>query len=232
MQIQGLQKLTLLDFPGKVACTVFCGGCNFRCPFCHNASLVLHSDEYEPVSESEFFSLLKKRRGVLDGVCVTGGEPLLQPDLAEFLGKIHAAGYAVKLDTNGSMPETLAPLLQSGLVDFVAMDIKNSRERYAETIGVPGFSTEKVEESVRLLMNGQIPYEFRTTVVQELHHEEDFRRIGAWISGAQRYFLQQFRDSGGLISQGLHACTKQQMEHFRLEVMPFVPGVQLRGIDE
>jgi len=231
VQIQGLQKLTLLDFPGKVACTVFCGGCNFRCPFCHNAPLVLEPDAYEAVSEEDFFALLQKRRGVLEGVCVTGGEPLLQPGLSDFLQKIHDTGTCVKLDTNGGMPERLAPLLRGGLVDYVAMDIKNSRERYAETIGVPGFSTRAVEESVRLLMKSGIDYEFRTTVVRELHREADFRRIGEWIAGAKHYFLQAFKDSGSLISPGLHGCSREEMERFRTVVLPFVPSAQLRGID-
>ncbi|MGI6260473.1 MAG: anaerobic ribonucleoside-triphosphate reductase activating protein [Acutalibacteraceae bacterium] len=231
MQIQGLQRLTLLDFPGRVACTVFCGGCNFRCPFCHNAPLVLEPEKCDSVTQEEFFALLQKRKGVLEGVCVTGGEPLLQQELGQFLQKIHEAGCEVKLDTNGSMPERLAPLLKKGLVDFVAMDLKNCRERYGETVGIPGYSTAKVEESVRLLQGSSIPYEFRTTVVRELHHPGDFERIGRWIAGAPRYFLQAFRDSGSLIAPGLHGCSKPEMEAFRAEVLPFVPSAQLRGMD-
>ena len=181
MRIGGLQKLTLLDFPGHVACTVFLHGCNFRCPFCHNAPLVLGTDV---ISEEEILRFLKKRQGLLDGVAITGGEPLLSTGLDALLEKIKALGYRVKLDTNGSFPARLRELIDRQLVDYVAMDIKNTREKYALTAGADGM-LPAVEESVRVLLRGLIPYEFRTTVVDELHEPEDFSAIGRWLSGAQ-----------------------------------------------
>ena len=203
MRISGLQKLTLLDFPGHTACTVFTGGCNYRCPFCHNAELVLRPEEQPEIPEAEFFTLLEKRRGLLDGVAVTGGEPTLQPDLPEFLRRIRDLGYAVKLDTNGTRPDLLKRLMQEGLVQYVAMDIKNSPARYAETAGIADPQLERIRESAAFLMAGTVPYEFRTTVVQELHRPEDLTEIGRWLQGAERYFLQGFTDSGDLILEGL-----------------------------
>ena len=199
MVIQGLQKLTLLDYPGKVACTIFTAGCNFRCPFCHNASLVIDTYKNQEIPEEELFSFLKKRTGVLDGVCVTGGEPLIQQGIEDLLLKIKELGYAVKLDTNGSFPDKLRRLVEQGLVDYVAMDIKNSQESYGKTIGIEEYDIENVNRSVQYLLRGNVPYEFRTTVVQELHRRSDFESIGRWIEGAQHYYLQQFVDSGDII---------------------------------
>jgi pyruvate formate lyase activating enzyme len=230
MKLYGLQKLTLLDYPGRMACTVFTGGCNFRCPFCHNASLVLTPGRDGLIPEEEFWALLEKRRGILDGVCVTGGEPLLQPDLAEFLEKIHALGYKVKLDTNGSFPDRLEQLAAAGLLDYVAMDLKSSRAGYAKVIGVPGFDTKGVERSVAFLMQGTIPYEFRTTVVKGLHTESDFAEIAEWIAGAQHYFLQGFVDSGELIGSGLGAFSREEMQDFLKIVQKRIPSAQLRGV--
>lgn len=227
MVFHGFQKLTLLDYPERVACTLFTGGCNFRCPFCHNAGLVTHIDE-GAFSEEEVLAYLKKRKGVLDGVCVTGGEPLLQPGLPRFLERVKEEGYAVKLDTNGSFPARLKELVCGGLVDYVAMDIKNAPEKYAETAGA-AVRLEDIRESVSLLLSGAVDYEFRTTLVKELHTEEDMRAIGAFIAGAKRYFLQAFRDSGDLIKAGYSALTEQEMRRFSDIVLPYVPSVKIRG---
>lgn len=230
MRVQGLQKLTLLDFPERVACTVFTAGCNFRCPFCHNASLVVDIPTEADVSEEEFFSFLKKRQGILDGVCVTGGEPLLQPGIEEFIGKIKSLGYAVKLDTNGSFPEKLKLLVEKGLVDYVAMDIKNCQENYAVTAGVPNLDVSSIKESVAYLKEGHVPFEFRTTVVKGYHTEENFEKIGKWLEGTEKYFLQNFVDSGDLIGKETKGCTEEEMKNFLQVVQKYVPGAELRGI--
>ena len=230
MKIAGFQKLTLLDFPGKTACTVFTWGCNLRCPFCHNAGLVT-----EPLTESvttdELYAFLRKRTGLLDGVCVTGGEPLLQPDLPDFLLPIREMGYAVKLDTNGTNPEKLRELCESGLIDMVAMDIKNCPEKYAATAGTERISIDAVHRSVRYLMQqGKIPYEFRTTVVRQYHTAEDFAAIGKWIHGADAYFLQNFRNTGHLIDNSVSGFTPSEMRQFLEIVRKDVPNAALRGI--
>lgn len=230
MKIHGLQKLTLLDYPGKVACTVFTGGCNFRCPFCHNATLVLRPSDAENIDPHEFFSFLQKRRGVLDGVCITGGEPLLQDGMADFLARIKEEGFSVKLDTNGSFPEKLKALAAAGLIDYVAMDIKNSKERYAETIGQPGFDLSSIEESVRFLLTGTVPYEFRTTVTREFHNKESLLDAAKWIAGCQRYFLQCFTDSGDLLADSVTGYTKAEMESLVQAVRAVIPVTELRGI--
>lgn len=232
MIIKGLQKITLLDFPGKVACTVFTAGCNFRCPFCHNASLVTHTETAKTISEEEIFAYLSHRRGILDGVGITGGEPLLQKDIAEFCRKIHDLGLLVKLDTNGSFPERLRDLIDQGLVDYVAMDIKNCKEAYAETCGLRDMSAElpKIEESIRLLMKSGIPYEFRTTVVRELHSKERIAQLAKEIAGAERFFLQTFTDSGDLIGEGLSAYSAEEMEELLALIKPYIPSAELRGI--
>lgn len=226
MKLGGLAKMTLLDFPGRVGCTVFTQGCGFRCPFCHNASLVTHPEG--ELAEGEFFDFLKKRRGLLDGVCISGGEPLGQGDLADFIREIRALGYAVKLDTNGAHPRGLIRLVEEGLLDYVAMDIKNSPEKYAMTAGLPTMP-EGVLESVRFLLSGVVPYEFRTTVVKELHESSDFAAIGEWIRGAERYFLQTFTDSGDLIGDGLSAPSEETLLACLAAVRPFVPAAALRG---
>lgn len=226
MQLGGLQKMTLLDFPGKVACTVFLQGCNFRCPFCHNPPLLTGQGQ---LFEEEFFSFLKKRQGLLDGVAVTGGEPLLQPDLPHFLENIKALGYAVKLDSNGSYPKQLKQLLQNGLIDYVAMDIKNSPEKYELTAGAKGI-LPAVEESVRLLMEGTVPYEFRTTVVREHHEEADFHAIGQWLKGARAYYIQCFVDSGNILQDGLHAPTQAELEKYLAIAKEYIVNTHLRGV--
>ena len=231
MRLGGLQKMTLLDFPGRVACTVFTVGCNFRCPFCHNSSLVV-TPELPELSQDDFFAFLRKRQGLLEGVAVTGGEPLLHPDMPEFLEKIRALGYAVKLDTNGAFPERLKAILDAKLADYVAMDVKNSREKYELTAGVPGI-LPAVERSVELLRAGETPFEFRTTLVDELHEPEDFAAIGRWIAGVDRYFLQGFVDSGDILAGGdsFHAASPEKAKACLEAVKPWVPGAQLRGVE-
>ena len=220
--------MTLLDFPGAVACTVFLGGCDFRCPYCHNAELL--DPNFPPLmDETELLAFLKKRQGLLDGVCITGGEPLLRQELPTLLGEIRALGYKIKLDTNGAHPAQLRRILDAGLADYVAMDIKNSPERYAETIGRAQFDVAPIRESVRLLMAGDTDYEFRTTVVAELHGEEDIRAIGRWIAGARRYFLQPFTDRETVPLAGLSAPTQALLDRFLAIDREFVPETQLRG---
>lgn len=230
MRIQGIQKLTLLDFPEKVACTVFTAGCNFRCPFCHNASLVVDIPPVGEISEEEFFSFLKKRQGILDGVCVTGGEPLLQPEIETFIRKIKELGYAVKLDTNGSFPKKLKMLVENGLVDYVAMDIKNCLEDYGVTAGLSGLDVSSIQESVEYLKEKHVSFEFRTTVVKGYHFEESFEKIGQWIQGTEKYFLQNFVDSGDLIGKDTKGCSEEEMKEFLQVVQKYVPGAELRGI--
>lgn len=229
MRIDGLQTLTLLDYPGKVACTVFTSGCNMRCPFCHNASLVC--GEVPPFMEKEeFFAFLKKRTGVLDGVCVTGGEPLLQEGLIPFLLEVKEKGFTTKLDTNGLLHDRLRAVVEAGAVDYVAMDIKNCKARYAETAGVPGLDLAPIEKSVQFLMEGSVDYEFRTTVVKELHNKADFDEIGRWLKGAKRYFLQSFKDSGDILSPGLSPMEKANLLEIRDRLRAEIPGVELRGV--
>ena len=227
MKINGLLKLTLLDFPGNTACTVFFGGCNLRCPFCHNASLV--RGEGEDISTEEFFRFLSKREGVLDGVCVTGGEPLLQKEIADFLRRIKEMGFLVKLDTNGTFPEKLKSLVKEGLVDYVAMDIKSSPEGYERAAGVK-VDMEKIRESVKFLMSGEVKYEFRTTVACGAVLPSDMEGIGKLIEGADKYFLQGFVDSGDLIGEGMSAYSKEEMEEMLEIVKKYVPATELRGI--
>ena len=228
--IHGFQKMTMLDFPGKVACTAFTAGCNFRCPFCHNASLVTKINNEEIYSQEEIFDYLNKRKGVLDGICITGGEPLLYDGIVEFIKKARELGLLVKLDTNGSFPEKLKHLIDNGLVDYVAMDIKNSKEKYAETIGLKEYDLSNVEKSVAILLEGKVEYEFRTTIVAEYHTTQDIVAIGNWIKGAKRYFLQNFVDSGNLIGSDMHAVSKDFMKELQIEAAKFVEKVELRGI--
>jgi pyruvate formate lyase activating enzyme len=230
MNIQGIQKLTLLDFPDRTACTVFTGGCNMRCPFCHNASLVLRPGENPAYFEEEIYAFLKKRQGILDGVAITGGEPLLQHGLEEFILRVRELGFAVKLDTNGSYPDRLAALIDQGLLDYIAMDVKNSRERYAQTVGVKGFDIAPIEQSIALLRTSGVPFELRTTVVRELHSAEDIEDMGVWLQGDHKHFLQGFIDSGDLIGKGLSGYDKNQMEDLVNVLKAYIPNAQLRGV--
>lgn len=230
MKFGGIQKLTLLDYPGKVACTLFTVGCNFRCPFCHNASLVTHTDSESFYDEEYVLNFLEKRKGILEGVCITGGEPLLYDEIFDFIKKVKEAGYPVKLDTNGYFPEKLEKLIESGLIDYVAMDIKNSMEKYALTAGTENMRTENVQKSIELLLSGKTDYEFRTTVVKELHTCEDIEKIARTIQGAPRYFLQSFEDSGDIIKEGLSPHSEEMLLKMRSAALPYVQYVEVRGI--
>ena len=229
MKIHGLQKMTLLDFPGKVACTVFLGGCDFRCPFCHNYEL-LDGSAPALMDEQELLRFLRGRRGLLDGVAITGGEPLLRKDLPELLRAIRELGFAVKVDTNGNHPEALKAILSEGLADYIAMDIKNSPEKYALTAGLPALDLSPVRQSVRLLLDSAIPYEFRTTVVDELHEASDFEAIGQWIAGAKAYYLQAFTDRDSVPCGGFHAPTKENLEKYASIARLYVPYTAIRGV--
>jgi len=227
----GLQKLTLLDYPGKVACTLFTNGCNFKCPFCHNAALVLRVNEQVYYENSDILAFLKKRAGVLDGVAITGGEPTLMPGLYDFIGEVKAMGYDVKLDTNGTRPQVLKRLVNDKMVDYVAMDIKNTLDKYRVTAGVSDtFDISVIEESKSFLMEGNVDFEFRTTVAKPFHEKDDFYTLGEWLKGSEKYFLQQFKDSGDLIGSGVSAYSKTEMEQFLNILLPFVPNAQLRGV--
>lgn len=229
MKIGGFQKMTLLDYPGKVACTIFLSGCNLRCPFCHNALLVTKQEDTE-ISAEYIFNYLRKRQGILDGVCFTGGEPLLNNDINLLMGEIKKLGYKIKVDTNGTRPEKLREVIEKGLVDYVAMDIKNCEEKYSETTGVKLVDFTKIRESIDLLINGNIDYEFRTTVVDRYHTVEDIRRAAELIKGAKRYFLQGFVDSGELIGEGMGAVSKETMEEMKKAAEEFISEVQIRGV--
>ena len=229
MKIAGIQKLSLLDYPDKTSATLFTAGCNFRCPFCHNRRLVINPSEAEEISEDEILSFLKKRQGLLDGVCITGGEPLLQHGIEDFIKKVRGLGFEIKLDTNGYFPDRLAALLASGMIDFVAMDIKNSLSRYAETAGLPALDTSVIERSIAIIRESGVPYEFRTTVVRELHTKEDILDIAALLKGSARYALQIFKDSGELIKDGLSAYSEEEMEELADAVRPFFGEVIIKG---
>lgn len=231
MQIHGLNKTTLLDYPEHVAATIFTGGCNFRCPFCHNKSLVI-SPESEPViPEDEILAFLNKRKGVLSGVCITGGEPTLNSGLKDFIIKIKELGYSVKLDTNGYNPDIMIDLIESKLIDYVAMDIKSSPSGYEKASGIKGVLLEPIYKSVHYLINGSIPYEFRTTVVRELHSEADFYEIGAWLSGCRAYYLQAYKDSDNVLCKGFSSYSKDELLAFTALLKPYIENVHIRGID-
>ncbi|MBR4241774.1 MAG: anaerobic ribonucleoside-triphosphate reductase activating protein [Eubacterium sp.] len=230
MKIHGLQKMTLLDFPGHVACTVFLGGCDFRCPFCHNFELV-DGSEKPIMDDGELISFLESRKALLDGVAITGGEPCLHKDLKELIIKIRNAGYPVKLDTNGNHPEVLRELLDEKLVDYVAMDIKNSEEKYALTCGLDEIDMKPIKESVSLLMNSDIPYEFRTTVIKEFHEKEDFHKIGEMIKGARAYYLQRFTDRDSVPYGNLTSPHPDEMRIFAEIAKKYVENSNLRGVD-
>ncbi len=232
MQITGIQKLTLLDYPGTVACTVFTAGCSFRCPFCHNAMLVLPEQMTQDyLTDDEVFDFLRRRRGVLDGVAVTGGEPLLHKDIPDFLRRVKELGYKIKLDTNGSNPALLREIVGKRLVDRVAMDIKNSPGLYAGTIGFERFDLAPVEESKNFLLSGCVDYEFRTTVVKGIHTRESLIEAAKWIRGAKEYYLQQFKDSGNLVlGDGLSAYDEKQMHALADAIREYIPAVEVRGV--
>lgn len=229
MQIHGLQKMTLLDFPGKVACTVFLGGCDFRCPFCHNWDIL---DPSTPVimEEDEFYKFLDKREGLLDGVAITGGEPLLRTGMADFVKGIKSRGFLVKLDTNGNHPDRLKELVSEGLLDYVAVDVKNNKERYGETVGIPMLDISNIEETISFLLEGNVPYEFRTTVLRQFHDADSFKGIAEWIEGAEHYFIQSFVDRETVPFSGLEAYSPEELEEFKKLVEPHVKHIDIRGV--
>ena len=229
MNIHGLQKLTLLDYPGKVACTVFLAGCNLRCPFCHNSELLDAAAASPVTDDAELLAFLKKRQGMLDGVAFTGGEPLLRPELPELLKRVHALGYPVKLDTNGTLPDRLERVLLDGLVDYVAMDVKNSPARYAETCGLETMDLSPVYASIELLLTGPTDYEFRTTVTEELHDETSIAALGPMIAGAKRWFLQPFTDRDSVLYAGFHAPSEEKLRRYLELVKPYVDAAEIRG---
>ena len=231
MQIFGFNKTTLLDFPEHVACTVFTGGCNFRCPFCQNGDLVLHGGSLPVLDEEEVFGVLRKRKGILTGVCVTGGEPTLQRHLDVFLSRVKELGYLVKLDSNGYRPEVLQSLRERGLVDYFAMDIKSSPENYARTAGVKELDMGLIRESVDFIRSCGLDYEFRTTVVRELHSSGDFLSIGEWLKGCKAYFLQSYVESEGVICKEFSSYSKEELEEFVTLLKPYIDNVSLRGVD-
>ena len=228
MDIYGLLKLTLLDFPGKVACTVFTGGCNFLCPFCHNTPLVEMSDGVV-MTEEEFFAFLDKRQGILDAVCISGGEPLLQKEIIPFMQEIRERGFLVKLDTNGSFPERLREVINSGFCDYIAMDIKNSIERYCETSG-KDVDTDSIIESIELIKGCGIDHEFRTTVVKDFHTEDSIRKLTSLIENEKKYFLQAFKESENVMVQGLNGFSAGELQKLLEAARTYVPDAQLRGI--
>ena len=232
MVIAGLQKMTLLDYPGKVACTVFLQGCNFRCPFCHNRDLLDAAPE--TIGVEELLGFLKKRQGLLDAVCISGGEPTLQPDLEALIREIKALGYAVKLDTNGSRPAVLKHLVNNGLLDYVAMDVKNSPAEYGTTVGLPSVNLEAVEKSLSFLLGGAVDYELRTTVADELHNEQSFTEMGQWLrrlskNKAKRFFLQNYVDRDSVLCEGLHAPSDEKLAALREILAPYVLEISIRG---
>ncbi len=234
LRIGGMQKMTLLDYPDKVASTIFTAGCNFKCPFCHNRDLVFLPEDYEYYDPEEVMSYLEKRKGLIDGVCISGGEPMLQ-DTLDMIKNIKKMGYLVKLDTNGSRPDKLQEYVESGYIDYVAMDIKNCKAKYAETVGMDAenFSIENIERSVEFLKKGTVDYEFRTTVVKELHTKEDLLALAEWIKPTEKYYLQQFQDSGNLIQEGCYtAYTADEMRELRDAVAKIIPGTECRGLKE
>lgn len=230
MKICGFQKTTLLDFPGHVAATVFTGGCNFRCPFCHNAGLVLDPEEQPDIPEEEVLAHLRKRRGMLEGVCITGGEPTLQPDLAGFIGKLKELGYLVKLDTNGYRPRVLQELIEAKLVDYVAMDVKASVENYPAACGCAGMDVSRIEESIAILKSGRVPYEFRTTVVDGIHTVEEFDSIGRLLEGSSAYYLQGFGESENVMCAGFRAFPAETMKKMAEIAGKYVDKVAIRGV--
>ena len=232
MKIFGYQKTTLLDYPEHVAATVFTGGCNFRCPFCHNPELVFGDPKEFAMDPQEIFAHLNKRKGILDGVCITGGEPTLQPDLEDFIRQIKDLGYEVKLDTNGFAPKVLQKLLDAHLLDYVAMDLKATKEKYGLAVGIPALDISKIEESVEILLHCNIPYEFRTTVVKGIHEIEDFEAMAEWIAGCNAYYLQQFRDGDLIMKEsGFSAFDVEEMQKMAEICGKHMKHVALRGVD-
>ena len=232
MNFNGWEKLSLVDFDGNLTTTIFSSGCPFRCPYCHNSDLVLRPNELPVIPYEEIMSFLRKRQGILDAVCISGGEPTLGDDLLIKMKEIKDLGYKIKLDSNGFRPQVLKKAIEEGLVDLIAMDIKNSLDKYGLTIGIPGFDTKPIEESIAFLREGRVPYEFRTTIVDEFHTEEDMAAIGKLIEGSPRYYLQLYIDSENCIERGFHSVSEAKAHRFMEILKPFVPNVKLRGYDD
>lgn len=230
MKINGLQKLTLLDFPGRTACTVFLAGCNFRCPFCHNSELLNETDADATMDETELISFLKKRQGLLDGVCITGGEPTLRKDLPELFKKIRDLGFQCKLDTNGTQPIVVQKLIQNQLIDYIAMDIKTCQENYPKLTGTD-VNLTSINQSINLIKQSNIEYEFRTTVVFDLHSLKDFTSIGQWLGPVSHYFLQPFVNRDSVLQSGLKEPTDKELGEYLKEIQKYIPTAQIRGRD-
>jgi pyruvate formate lyase activating enzyme len=231
MKLCGLQKTTLLDYPGHVAATIFLGGCNFLCPFCHNSSLI-GGDVTPSFSEDDIMDFLKKRKGILEGVCITGGEPTLNGDLEPFIETIKDLGYLVKLDTNGYQPQVLKTLVSHELLDYVAMDIKAGKDNYQKASGMAGIRMEQVEKSAAFLMEGHVPWEFRTTTVKGIHTQEDFLTIGQWLQGSSHYYLQNYVESEDVLCPGYESFSRRELEDFIDILTPYLPNASLRGVTE
>lgn len=229
MNICGFEKFSLVDYDNYVTCTVFTKGCNFVCPFCHNSSLVLKDKFADNIPEEDVFSYLQKRKGMVDAVCVSGGEPTLQPDLKDFIKKVKSMGFRVKLDSNGTKPELLKELIDEKLVDYVAMDIKNSLGKYAQTVGLNTINLNPITKSIELLKNSGIDYEFRTTLIKEYHTQSDIEQIAELIKGAKNYALQKFVDNGECITHNLTEVDKETVDSYVEIVKPFVQNVKVRG---
>ena len=229
MKILGLEKMSLVDFDGYVSATLFTGGCNFKCGFCHNSPLVSHYNNLPEIPREEVLAYLKKRQGILDGVCVSGGEPTLNKDLPQFIEKIKNLGYKVKLDTNGTNPDMVKLLFDAGLVDYFAMDIKNDKQSYAKIIGFDEFDTINVEKTIEFFLSNPVDYEFRTTLVKQFHNKENIINIGEWIKGANKYFLQKFKENPNCIEQGFSPIDEQEAIEFKSILEKSIKNVKLRG---
>jgi len=232
-----MQKTTLLDFPGKMAAIVFTGGCNFACPYCHNSELISWGDDVPLMAEEEVFAYLNKRKNVLEGLVISGGEPTLQKDLETFIRKVRDLGYLIKLDTNGTTPGVLKDLCQKGLIDYVAMDVKGLDSLCPRICGLTKLDPAaqnvlqgNMQESIDYLLTGAVTYEFRTTLVQGLHTAEDVEKIAEQIRGASAYYLQNYRESDTVLCKdGLSPFSREQLEQFLTIVKKYVPVAQIRG---
>lgn len=231
MIISGIQKLTLLDYPEKVACTLFTYGCNLRCPFCHNSEIVV-KEAHDLISEDSFFKFLDTRKGILDAVCISGGEPLLNMDIMDFIKQIKDRGFLVKLDTNGTQPSRLQLVCDTGLVDYVAMDVKNSIDKYSVTCGVDKIVVGKVIQSVNYLMSqNKFDYEFRTTVTKSFHTHEDIESLTQWIKGCSHYYIQKYISSDSVIDPTCLECDDETLKDFLEIAKRNIPNAELRGVD-
>lgn len=231
MKLYGMEKLSLVDYDGYVCATVFTGACNYRCPFCHNATLVLDYNNLETMPETDVLDYLKKRKGILEGLCITGGEPTLNPELPEFCKKVKDLGYRIKVDTNGTNPAMIRTLFENGLADYFAMDIKNDPDNYSDIIGLKRYDISPVKESVNYLINGNSDYEFRTTLIREFHSHDNIKAIGEWIAGAKKYFMQKFKNGDFCMTEHLHEVNTPVAKEYAVIMKKYVPATALRGYD-